>query len=52
MNDNLYTLEQRSRQIQGDWLADAEHLRQARLARVGRALRRAAKVVTTKRPPV
>ncbi|MDQ2808113.1 MAG: hypothetical protein M3Z04_14555 [Chloroflexota bacterium] len=52
MNDNLYTLEQRSRQIQGDWLAGAEQLRQARLARVSRTLRRAAKVALPKRPPV
>ena len=52
MNDNIYTLEQQSHQIQKDWLAGAENARQARLVRVTRALRRAAKVATTKRPSV
>lgn len=52
MNDTLYTLEQRGRQLQGEWLANAEHSRQARLVRVSRAVRRAAKVAATKRPAV
>ena len=52
MNDNIYTLEQQSHQIQRDWLAGAENARQVRLVRITRAVRRAAKAVTTKRSSV